>query len=67
VHYRDAVPARVRKQVRILGEEAAPQVATAADLYFALSDMDARVARMVLSGDTDAPLRAKVAEAVASL
>jgi hypothetical protein len=46
--------ARVREQVRIIGAEAAPQAATAADLYFALSDMDAQVARMVLTGDTDA-------------
>jgi hypothetical protein len=46
--------ARVRDQVRIIGEIAAPQAATAADLYFALSDMDAQVVRMVLTGDADA-------------
>ena len=46
--------ARVRDQVRIIGEVAAPQAATAADLYFALSDMDAQVVRMVLTGDADA-------------
>jgi hypothetical protein len=46
--------ARVRDQVRIIGEVAAPQAATAADLYFALSDMDAQVVRMVLTGTADA-------------
>jgi hypothetical protein len=46
--------ARVQQQVRIIGDEAAPQAATAADLYFALSDLDAQVARLVLVGDTDA-------------
>ncbi|GIF19980.1 hypothetical protein BJ973_002115 [Actinoplanes tereljensis] len=45
--------ARVQQQVRIIGDEAAPQAATAADLYFALSDMDAQVARMVLTADRD--------------
>jgi hypothetical protein len=47
------VMARVQDQVRIIGDVAAPQAATAADLYFALSDMDAQVARMVLTGDSD--------------
>ncbi|WP_246594882.1 hypothetical protein [Actinoplanes auranticolor] len=42
---------QVREQVRVIGGEAAPQAATAADLYFALSDLDAQVARMVLVGD----------------
>jgi len=46
--------ARVQDQVRIIGDEAAPQAATAADLYFALSDMDAQVARMVLTAGDDA-------------
>lgn len=46
--------ARVQEQVRIIGDQAAPQAATAADLYFALSDLDAQVARMVLTGDDDA-------------
>jgi len=41
--------ARVQDQIRIVGDEAAPQAATAADLYFALSDMDAQVARLVLT------------------
>jgi hypothetical protein len=45
--------ARVQGQVRIIGDEAAPQAATAADLYFALSDMDAQVARMVLTAGPD--------------
>lgn len=42
---------RVQDQVRIIGGQAVPQAATAADLYFALSDLDAQVARMVLVGD----------------
>jgi hypothetical protein len=45
---------QVQRQVRIIGTEAAPQAATASDLYFALSDMDAQVARMILVGDADA-------------
>ncbi|MFF5076682.1 hypothetical protein ACFY36_06500 [Actinoplanes sp. NPDC000266] len=44
---------RVQDQVRIIGDDAAPQAATAADLYFALSDMDAQVARLVLSNGKD--------------
>lgn len=44
----------VQSQVRTIGDHAAPQAATSADLYFALSDMDAQVARLVLVGDTDA-------------
>ena len=47
------VLARVQQQVRVIGEVAAPQAATAADLYFALSDMDAQVARMVLTAGRD--------------
>lgn len=43
---------RVQEQVEIIGGQAAPQAATAADLYFAISDLDAQVARMVLVGDT---------------
>lgn len=46
--------ARTQQQVRVIGDDAAPQAATAADLYFALSDLDAQVARLVLSGDDDA-------------
>ncbi|MGX6606623.1 hypothetical protein ACWKSP_31545 [Micromonosporaceae bacterium Da 78-11] len=45
--------ARVREQVRIIGTVAAPQAAVAADLYFALSDMDAQVARLVLTAGVD--------------
>src|SRR4051794_5366534 len=45
--------ARVQDQIRIIGDEAAPQAATAADLYFALSDMDAQVARLVLTAGND--------------
>jgi hypothetical protein len=48
------VMARVQTQVRIIGREAAPQAATAADLYFALSDMDAQVTRLLLTGGSDA-------------
>ncbi|GIF04062.1 hypothetical protein Asi03nite_16000 [Actinoplanes siamensis] len=48
------VMARVRNQIRIIGREAAPQAATAADLYFALSDMDAQVTRLLLTGGSDA-------------
>ncbi|MDI6101024.1 hypothetical protein QLQ12_20635 [Actinoplanes sp. NEAU-A12] len=43
----------VREQVRLIGEEAAPQAATSADLYFALSDLDAQVTRILLAGDSD--------------
>lgn len=46
--------ARVQHQVWIIGDEAAPQAATAAELYFALSDMDAQVARLVLTDGNDA-------------
>lgn len=46
--------ARVQDQVRIIGDQAAPQAATAADLYFALSDMDAQVARLVLTAGNGA-------------
>lgn len=48
------VMSRVQEQVRIIGGDAAPQAATASDLYFALSDMDAQVARMVLIDDAEA-------------
>jgi hypothetical protein len=43
----------VRDQVRVIGREAAPQAANAADLYFALSDLDAQVTRILLAGDSD--------------
>jgi hypothetical protein len=48
-----ALMAQTQRQVRIIGDVAAPQAATAADLYFALSDLDAQVARLVLAGDDD--------------
>ncbi|WP_231953880.1 hypothetical protein [Actinoplanes derwentensis] len=47
------VMAGVREQVRVIGLQAAPQAATAADLYFALSDLDAQVTRILLAGDSD--------------
>jgi hypothetical protein len=37
-----------QRQARVIAEEAAPQAATASDLYFALSDLDTQVARLVL-------------------
>jgi hypothetical protein len=43
----------VQDRVRVIGREAAPQAATAADLYFALSDLDAQVTRILLAGDSD--------------
>jgi hypothetical protein len=43
----------IRDQVRVIGHEAAPQAATAAGLYFALSDLDAQVTRILLAGDLD--------------
>lgn len=46
--------ARVQSQVHVIGVEAAPQAATASDLYFALSDLDAQVARLVLIDDAEA-------------
>ncbi|GAA4587288.1 hypothetical protein GCM10023107_05530 [Actinoplanes octamycinicus] len=48
------VMARLQDQVRVIGREAAPQATTAADLYFALSDMDAQATRLLLTGDSDA-------------
>ncbi|HWS37782.1 MAG TPA: hypothetical protein VN408_34255 [Actinoplanes sp.] len=45
--------AGVRDQVEVIGTEAAPQAATAADLYFALSDLDAQVTRILVAGDSD--------------
>ena len=43
----------VREQVRLIGQEAAPQAVTSADLYFALSDLDAQATRILLTGDSD--------------
>ncbi len=45
--------ARLQSQARVIGDEAAPQAATASDLYFALSDLDAQVARLVLIDNAD--------------
>ncbi|GGN42746.1 hypothetical protein GCM10010109_74180 [Actinoplanes campanulatus] len=47
------VMSQVRDQIGVIGREAAPQAATAADLYFALSDLDAQVTRILLAGDSD--------------
>jgi hypothetical protein len=58
-----AVMVQVRRQVTIIGDVAAPQAATAADLYFTLSDLDAQVARLVLAGD-DAGLAATQIDAL---
>ncbi|GAB3467497.1 hypothetical protein GCM10027436_82450 [Actinophytocola sediminis] len=44
---------RAQDQVRTIGDSAAPRAATASDLYFALSDMDAQVARLVLIGNAE--------------
>lgn len=43
----------VQGQVRTIGESAAPRAAIASDLYFAVSDMDAQVARLVLIGNAE--------------
>jgi hypothetical protein len=41
---------RVRAQVNVIAQQAAPQAATASDLYFALSDLDAQLARLTMIG-----------------
>ncbi|WP_344056794.1 hypothetical protein, partial [Sphaerisporangium rubeum] len=46
-----------RTGLNVLGRTAGPQVVTTADLYFALSDMDAQVATMLLTGGTSGPSR----------
>jgi hypothetical protein len=46
--------ARLRGQVEVIGDQAAPQAATASDLYLALSDLDAQVARLIMIGNSDA-------------
>jgi len=51
---------RMQQQVRIIGTEAAPQAATAADLYFALSDLDAQVTRLVLIDNAAARAGSKI-------
>jgi hypothetical protein len=52
--------AQTRRQVGIIGDDAAPQATTASDLYFAVSDLDAQVARLVLSGDDDSPAATQI-------
>ncbi len=42
---------RIGNQVRVIGDQAAPQAGAAAALYFALSDLDAQVARLALATD----------------
>ncbi|WP_203917872.1 hypothetical protein [Rugosimonospora africana] len=44
---------QTRQQVRVIGEQAAPQAATASDLYLALSDLDSQVARLIMIGNSD--------------
>lgn len=44
---------RFQDQVHTIGADAAPQAATASDLYFALGDLDAQVARLLLLGNTE--------------
>ncbi|BAL90794.1 hypothetical protein AMIS_55740 [Actinoplanes missouriensis 431] len=48
------VMATIQDQVRVIGHEAAPQAATTADLYFALSDLDAQTTRILLTAESDA-------------
>ena len=48
------VMSRLTDEVQVIGSEAAPQAATASDLYFALSDLDAQTARLVMIDNADA-------------
>ncbi|MEU8239987.1 hypothetical protein AB0C07_17210 [Actinoplanes missouriensis] len=48
------VMATIQDQVRVIGHEAAPQATTTADLYFALSDLDAQATRILLTAESDA-------------
>ncbi|MFD1045151.1 hypothetical protein ACFQ1S_05870 [Kibdelosporangium lantanae] len=48
------VTSSVRDGVRVIGREAAPQVAATTGLYFALSDMDAQLANVQLAGNDPA-------------
>jgi CHASE3 domain sensor protein len=57
-----AVAGSVREGVRVIGREAAPQVSATTGLYFALSDMDAQLANVLLAG-TDPGLAANRQEA----
>ncbi|MEU8922920.1 hypothetical protein AB0D10_18580 [Kitasatospora sp. NPDC048545] len=45
-----AVPGGARERTDVIGHEAAPQVVRSADLYFALNDMDAQAANLLLFG-----------------
>jgi hypothetical protein len=45
---------RLHDHVEVIGDQAAPQAATASDLYLALSDLDAQVARLIMIGGSDA-------------
>lgn len=47
------VVSRMSGNVHEISDHAAPQAATASDLYFALSDLDAEVAQLVMLGDAD--------------
>ena len=44
-----AIAGGVREDIAVLGERTAPQVTAAEDLYFALSDMDAQLANILLT------------------
>lgn len=48
------VTSSVRDGVRVIGRDAAPQVAATTGLYFALSDMDAQLANVLLAGNDPA-------------
>jgi hypothetical protein len=45
--------ARLAGEVEVVGADAAPHAAIASDLYVALSDLDAQVARIILIDDSD--------------
>ncbi len=44
---------QLRSEVRAIGDRSAPIAATASDLYFALSDLEAQVARLVMIDNAD--------------
>ncbi|MFG6192215.1 hypothetical protein, partial [Nonomuraea sp. JJY05] len=48
-----------REGLQVIGRDAGPQVVATADLYLALSDMDAQVANVLVMGDQYAPQRAQ--------
>ncbi|MGW4956859.1 hypothetical protein ACWEPL_06485 [Nonomuraea sp. NPDC004186] len=48
-----------RDGLQVIGRDAGPQVVATADLYLALSDMDAQVANVLVMGDQYAPQRAQ--------